>query len=693
MTANLILEVGTEEIPARFLPPALEELAHKTGAVFLENNLDYGTLNTYGTPRRLVLYIQNLDDLQKPVVTEVKGPSLKAAYDTEGNPTKAAVGFASKQGLAVQDLEVREVGGEKYIFAVREEERRKTIEILPELVTEVIKSLSFPKSMRWGESDFRFIRPIRWLLCLYGEEVVKFTLAGVKADRFTQGHRFLCPERIPLETADAYFETVQKSYVVVDPVERRELIWSQIQDTATAQGGIVFQDEGLLNELTGLVEYPCSFSGSFPRRYLDLPEPVLVTSMREHQRYFPVSNDSGELMPLFIGVHNGTDANLEVIRAGNEKVLRARLADAEFFFQEDLQKPLAAKSGGLEKVVFQENLGTLADKVERLKRLAQVLAQETGATHQQETQAIRAAALSKNDLLTNMVGEFPELQGIMGEEYARRSGEEDAVARALREQYLPNPAGDRLPCTVVGRILALADRIDNLVGTFGLGMQPSGSQDPYALRRQALGICHILLAGDGLHLDLGKIIDQAYAAFTQPLKLSVTEVQLSLQEFFAQRLRRLFKDRGLAYDTVDAVLASGWQDIRESWERALFLQKFREQASFEDVYVVFTRTHNLAQKATSGQINPALFEDPVEDRLYQDYQQVKSRVAAAIEARDYRQAFLTLAELRSAVDTFFDTVMVMTEDEAVRENRLALLKVNADLFRPLADLSLIVKEE
>jgi glycyl-tRNA synthetase beta chain len=686
MVGNFVLEIGTEEIPARFLAPALEELAAKGDALLAEYRLEHGVLSVYGTPRRLTLYVRDLAVNQAPLVQEIKGPPQKAAFDLDGMPTKAAIGFARSQGVAVDELVARLVGKVEYVFAVREEAGRPASEVLAELCPRLIAALSFPKPMRWGDQDFKFIRPIRWLLCLQASRVIEFELAEVRSGRHTWGHRFLGAGQLTVPEADAYFELLEDNYVLVDPARRRELVWDQVRAAAATAGGVVDEDSELLAEVADLLEYPTAFCGRFPKSYLSLPEPALVTPMREHQRYFPVRDRASRLRPLFIGVHNGTPEHLDLIRSGNEKVLRARLADAEFFFLEDLAVPLAEKGEELKKVVFQEDLGTMHEKVERLVILAGFLAGKLGLSESERHQALRAAVLCKNDLVTAMVYEFPELQGIMGREYALRAGEDSVVAEAIREQYLPHPGGDVRPQTGPGLVLALADRADNLVGAFGRGVQPTGSQDPYALRRQALGICHLLLDAPA-YLDLDNFFREAHAAYGGRLTVAADEVVSGLREFFGQRLRGILRDRGLAHDLVEAVLASGYADARDAWERGLALAAFRNHPTFPDICTAFTRAHNLARNAAGIQVEPRLFEDPVEGELHRACLYARERVESEIVKRRYDAVLAVLAELREPVDHFFDGVLVMAEDSAVRENRLALLRLTAELFKRVADLS------
>jgi len=686
MARDFLLEIGIEELPARFLNPALAEMAALAPDLFGEQRLSYGTVHAYGTPRRLVLYVRDLAEVQTPLVREVKGPPARAAFDIDGKPTQAALGFARNQGVAVDDLVIRPVGQIDYVYARKEESGRPAAEILPEIAIRLITGLSFPKPMRWGNEDLKFARPIRWLVCLFGSETVPFTLAGVTADRLTWGHRFLNPGPHRLEQAGDYFAVMREAYVMVDPDERRRIVWEQVTEAAASVDGRVADDEALLEEVTNLLEYPTAFLGSFPEDYLRLPEPVLVTPMREHQRYFPVYGPDGMLTNRFVGVHNGTAEHIAVIRAGNEKVLRARLADAAFFFEEDLQTPLAAKVDGLKKIVFQEDLGTVYEKTERLTALAGYLAGVLGLTPEEREHALRAARLAKADLVTSMVYEFPELQGVMGREYALRSEEAPAVADAIYEHYLPRSAGDDLPATPPGLVLALAERADNLVGAFGLGIQPTGSQDPYALRRQALGICRLLLERERA-LDLDGLFREAHALYGPRLKLDAAKVAEDLKEFLKQRLRVLFAERGLAHDTIEAVLAVPFRDILDTWRRGLALSEFRDDPAFPDTYTALTRAGNLARQAPEGvEISPRLFADPAEGELFAAYRDVREQVAPLLARGAYLEALRAAAALRGPVDRFFDAVLVMAEDPEVRANRLALLAAVAGLGQRVADL-------
>ncbi|MFZ5626557.1 MAG: glycine--tRNA ligase subunit beta, partial [Bacillota bacterium] len=564
MAKEFLLEIGTEEIPAKFLPGAIKQLEELAQKALDKEKLTYEQIRVWATPRRLVLNITGLPEKQADVTEEVKGPAKKAAFDAEGKPTKAVEGFARSQGVALAELLIKEVNGVEYVFARKEIKGRSTAEVMTELAPTFISGLSFPKPMRWAHYDFRFARPIRWLLCLLDDQVLEFRLENLVSGRLTYGHRVLGPGPFTVNHAAEYRQLLlEKGYVMVDQEERRRQVWQQIQDLAAREGGQVEEDADLLEEIIHLLEYPTALCGSFEPEFLQLPDEVIITPMKEHQRYFPVRDQQGKLMNKFITVRNGTADYIEIVREGNEKVLRARLADARFFYEEDQKQPLAAYLPRLDKIVFQENLGTLGEKVQRIQNLTSYLAETLQVEEEEKEIAARTAWLAKADLVTSMVYEFPELQGIMGRYYARLSGEREEVAQAIFEHYLPRFAGDMLPASVAGALVSIADKLDTIVGCFAVGIQPTGSQDPYALRRQALGICHILLQR-GWHLDLPAAINRTYAAIADKpgLKLDREKTVVEVMEFFRLRLRYiLMEDEGLAYDTVDAVLAAGYADL------------------------------------------------------------------------------------------------------------------------------------
>jgi len=689
---DFLLEIGVEEMPARFLDPALAELKEKAAQALSSNRLSYGQINTYGTPRRLTLYVAGLADFQQSLETEVKGPAVKVAFK-DGAPTRAAEGFAAGQGVKVDDLIKKAVGHVEYVFALKREAGRPALEVLPSIATGLIEGLRFPKPMRWGDLEVRFARPIRWIVCLFGQDIVEFEFAGLASGRTTYGHRFLSKKPVNLASPSEYIDQMKNNYVIVDTERRKEEIWRQVREVAAGEGGLVEENEDLLSEVNNLVEYPTALIGNFSADYLKLPKEVLVTPMREHQRYFPVVSQDGSLMAKFIAVKNGAADHLDIVREGNEKVLRARLADADFFFREDLKTPLAEKTPALKKIVFQESLGSVYDKTGRIGALAAYLSGLIGAGEQDRKTALRAAYLVKADLVTNIVYEFPELQGIMGREYAGRSGEGAAVADAIFEHYLPRFAGDSLPATLPGKILSIADKIDTITGCFGIGIQPTGSQDPYALRRQALGISHIILEGD-FTISLEQLVEAAYKGYEGKVqfKHSLAKVKEDVAEFFKQRLKGILSDRGYSYDTVEAVLASGYDDFRDVLLRAGALAGFRQDPDFNNLITAFNRANNLSKNTPPGRVEPSLLEDPAEKELYHCLSGVKAKSEAYLQKQDYHSLLAAIATLREPLDKFFNSVMVMVDQKEIRENRLSLLANLAAMVKQTADLTRVVVE-
>lgn len=688
MARDFILEIGVEEIPSAYMGKALADLASIAARHWQDGRLAYQGVRCYGTPRRLVLFVEGLQERQEDAHIENRGPKRKAAFDSEGNPSRAGLGFARSQGLDFAELEIREVGGVEYLFAVKREPGKATVEILPAMLADIIHSLSFPKSMRWGYYSTRFARPIRWIMALFGNEVLSLTIDNITSDRISYGHRFLSAGPIEVPDTEAYFQLMEKNFVMVDPVERRECIRQQVVEVAERAGGTPLQNEELLEEVTYLVEYPTAFFGNFSPSYLEVPPEVLTTTMIEHQRYFPVHGRDGKLLPGFIGVRNGTDHALDLVVAGNERVIKARLEDALFFWKEDIRKSLEDLVPGLRDVLFHERLGSLMDKVERLHKLAVLLGEETGLSTPEHLK--RAAWLCKADLLSNMVYEFPELQGTMGRYYAIHSGEEAEVSGAIYEHYLPRFSGDSLPQSDTGILLSLAEKIDNLASCFAIGIKPTGSQDPYALRRQAIGLVNIVLEQQ-LQLDLGAILKAAYDHLEVKTDLSREETTGEVLDFILQRMRGVLSERGYAYDVVDAVFARASFDLGDLYQRVSVVQDFKHSPHYNDFMVVFNRANNLSRKWDEESVDAGVLVDDSEKELWRAYNLIRFDVHRAIHERDYLQALETLAGLRSRVDEFFAAVMVMVDDEALRATRLGLLKAIANLCHMMADFGRLVE--
>jgi len=689
---DLLLEIGCEEIPSRFIAGAVEQLQEGAAALLQEQRLGYSHIEAWGTPRRLTLLVSSLDERQPDLLEKVKGPPRNRAYDSEGNATPALQGFLRSHGLSGDQIQFEEIKGAAYVVALKRIAGRRTAELLPDILPALLRRLSFPRPMYWESKEVRFARPIRWLLSLYGGETVKFSFAGVSSGRQTYGHRFLAPGPHRVDHAKHYFACLQENKVILDQQQRRETIRRQVEEAARRYGGHALLSEALLDELTFLVEYPVVVAGSFSKDYLNLPREVLITTMQVHQRYIPVASSPEEgapLLPFFFGISN--NSYHDNIRKGYEKVLQARLADARFFFNEDRKQPLERYGEQLQSVIYQEALGSMEQKRQRLVELTRTAGQRLKLPPEQLQAAQRAAHLCKADLVTHMVGEFPELQGVMGREYARLSGEDERVAVAIYEHYLPRYSGDAVPKTVEGALVSLADRFDTLAGCFAIGLQPTGSQDPYALRRQAQGAVAILLERE-LHLSPVELAEDALKLYSPQLKLTPDQRTLllkSLQEFINQRLRFIFQEKGLSYDVVEAVLAVPFTSVPDLYRRARHLEGLLRSPVLADILTAYNRVANLARKAAGGPVEQSLLKNPAEKELYKRFLEIKPRFLLEQEQGRYDLCFRLLQELRGPVDRFFDEVMVMVEDEKLRQNRLNLLLALKQLFNRVADFALL----
>ena len=681
MSKDLLLEIGTEEVPAHVMPHLLADLKRLAGDVFAERRLAYDSLRTIGTPRRTALLVTGLAERQEDISTETRGPSVAIAFDAEGKPTKAGAGFARGQGVDPAALIQR--GG--YVYASVHERGAETALLLTELLPELIRAIPLPNSMRWGDLDFRFIRPIRWIVALYGTEVVPFTLANVTSGNTSRGHRTLSPQDFVISSPADYETACEKAYITVDPVRRRSMITEQINEVAKAAGGTAEITPDLLEEVLYLVEYPTALSGAFEEKYLALPAETVITPMRDHQRYFPVKAADGSLLPVFITVRNGGREHLDVVAHGNERVLRARLADAQFFFDEDRKKSLAEHREKLKTVVFQQGLGSMYEKTERLMELVtaivEELAPDEAAYEAMEPDARRAAELSKADLVTGMVTEFTELQGIMGREYALLDGEKPEVARAIDEQYMPRFAGDELPQSDLGFALSVADKIDNIVGTFSRGKIPTGSQDPFALRRQALGLVLMLIEHKS-GLLLSDLVEEASDLYDLDVSLC-QKMQVYVADFIRLRLKNVLTERGVRYDVQEAVLTDV-DFVADVPVRAAYVERLLASDGADALVQSFVRVGNIARMTETGIVDPALFAAQEEGALHAAYKRAVAARAAGADTLPAEQA------LAAAIDAFFDAVMVMDKDERIRKNRLTLLKVIDNYLLCTADYSKIV---
>lgn len=687
MSKELLFEIGTEEIPAAFLTKALSDIEEMIKKSLAEKRIPADGIEVLGTPRRLCLHIARLAEKQEDQTIEKLGPACKAAFDEKGNPSKAALGFAKGQGLEVSQLETVKTEKGEYLASRKTIPGECTETLLPEILTKLSTSIPFRKSMRWADYELRFARPIHWILALYGGEVIPLQLEAVQSSNCSYGHRFQSPASFTVSNFADYMEKTKQNSVIVDPAERKKVILLEAQKAAAAVGGKIFYTEDLLETVTFIVENPVIVRGGFDREFLQVPKEVLTTTMISHQKYFPVTDDTGKLLPYFIAVSNTRARDLNIVIRGNEKVIRARLADARFFFEEDQKIPLETRLDALKKVVFHRLLGTSYDKVMRFRKLAALIALQVKPDIKNSVD--RTALLAKADLETQMVGEFSELQGIMGREYARISGENPVIAEAIYEHYLPIAAGGDLPQTDEGAIVGIADKVDTIVGFFGVGLPPTGTADPYALRRQALGIINIILA-KRYPLPLDFLLDESLKLLGNTLKKPAAEIKKDVQDFFAGRYQNQFISQGYAYDTVEAVLASGLSDFVLAAEKIKALQAFRANPEFEPISIAFKRVDNILKDFKNPEVNPGLFTTDAERNLYTAAGEIKKQIMSGIEKNNYNLALMEMARLRPPVDAFFDSVMVMDKDEKIRFNRLSLLSEISAVFHKIADFSKIV---
>ncbi|MES1945511.1 glycine--tRNA ligase [Salinisphaera sp. PC39] len=682
--ATLLLEIGTEELPPKALDRLARALADGVASGLDEAGVDRGKARALSSPRRLAVLVEAVAEAAADRRIERLGPPVASAYDADGNPTKAAEGFARSCGVDIAELETRDTDkGERLAYAGTEAGRALS-ELLPEIAAGAARALPVPKRMRWGDSETTFVRPVHWVTALHGDRVIELTLFDCRAGRVTRGHRFHHPEPIELPNADDYIERLRNpGYVLVDPEARREAVREQVAARAGEAGGRALVDDDLLAEVCALVEWPVALAGRFEDRFLALPREVLISTLEGHQRYFPVEDDNGSLLPAFVTVANIESREPQRVIAGNERVVRPRLADALFFWEQDRRQGLAKLADGLARVTFQRDLGSLAAKSERVAELAGRLA---GAASADADAVARAATLAKADLLTEMVGEFPELQGTMGRYYALEAGEPENVAIALEEQYLPRAAGGPIPATPAGRALALADKLDTLAGIFALGKRPSGEKDPFALRRAALGVLRISIEG-GLSFGLRDTL--AHAVATQPVTVDADTVVAELVDFHRDRLRAYYAERGIGAEAFEAVAAHGLDDPRDFDRRLQAIRTFMAESAARTLCAAHKRVRNILKDRAdeAAPVVPDLLVEPAERALHADVERLAPELQARSDAGEYTEALRRLAELGPAVDAFFDDVLVMAEDDKIRENRLALLAALDTQCRAVADIS------
>ena len=680
MAKDLLFEIGAEEISAGFMPNILGQLKTLAETKLNDAHLPFESIATYGTPRRLALIVKGLGDTSAEISERHKGPSASIAYDADGNATKAAIGFARGKGLDVADLVVED----GYIYAETKTAGVPAKDIVTDMLPQLITGLNFPKSMHWGNLDAKFVRPVRWLVALLDEEVIPVEFATVKSGNVTRGHRFLGADEITIKNAASYVDTLKENFVMVDQDARRELISKQLHDIAASKNASIVWDDDLLEEINYLVEWPTALCGGFEESYLALPDAAIITPMKDHQRYFPLVDQDGKLLPMFLTVRNGSDHSIEVVQAGNERVLRARLDDAKFFFNEDRKKPLIDRQDGLTKIVFQEGLGNLADKTERLLTLGRVFSEECELHEDARVVLERATELAKTDLTTGMVTEFTELQGVMGKEYALLDGESPEVAEAIFEQYLPRFAGDVLPQTEAGKVLSIIDKIDNIVATFSRGLIPTGSQDPYALRRQTIGILNILLNSEW-NISLRPIIVESMNLLNVPAEKQ-DELLGQVEEFITLRLKNIFLDREVPHHVIDLLLSNNELSVAdaEGLVKALLANRIDENV---ELVQAFTRMYNLVKDVTYTGVDESLLKEDAERALYEAATKASEASIDAWDNNDYDAVVAVPATLVPTINTFFEDVMVMDKDEAIKANRLQLVRLAYSVMAIIGDIS------
>ena len=684
---DILLEIGLEELPARYVTDSMNQLADKVRNWLETMKINYRELKAFSTPRRLAVLVLDVAGTQEDVSEEAKGPARKIAQNDDGEWSKAAIGFSRGQGMSVDDIYYKEINGVEYAHVKKFIKGKQTIELLPEL-KDLITSIHFPKNMRWADNDLKYIRPIKWIMALFGQEVIPFSITNVTTADWSMGHRFL-GGKWHLTSAKDYEEFMLEQKVIVDPVKRKNMIVEQLKNIEEAKDWVIPVDEDLLEEVNNLVEYPTALYGGFESEFLELPQEVLITSMKEHQRYFPVKSKDGKLLSQFVTVRNGGSDHLENVARGNEKVLRARLSDAAFFYREDQKNDIDSCLNKLTSIVYHEEIGTLAEKVKRVRRLTNILTEKLSFSSQDKVDADRAAEIGKFDLVTNMVNEFPELQGVMGERYARQKGESEAVAIAINEHYKPRNAEDDTPATEVGAVLSVADKMDTICSFFAIGMIPTGSQDPYALRRQATGIVQILLHQNWI-IGLEELIQESLSLLNEDgkVKQKMEAVTVDLVTFFKLRLKYLLQEKDVRHDLIDAILGAEVGDIHSLFNRARVLEANKNKADFKENIEALSRVINIATKSESqGEINTSLFENDYEQSLYERYVSLQEQLSEHVTEETY---FELLVSLKNDINQYFDHTMIMADDAAIKQNRLHLMVQLSNLIKKFANVSEII---
>ncbi len=685
--SELLLEIGTEEIPSDYLENGLKELKRLAEFYLKDNRIEIeGGLHTYGTPRRLVLVGKAIGDTQEDTVQEITGPPQKAAFDEEGNPTKAAFGFAKKQGVSVDELQLLETPKGVYLYIKRKIPGRLTITILSEVLPKLIANIPWPKSMRWGSEEFSFVRPIHWVLALFNGTIIPFQVAGITSGTQTRGHRFMAPQSMEIEGLEDYLQKMNESSIIIDQKVRGDSVEKAVITAAKNVSGLPVIDPELLFTVTNMVEFPSAICGGFDKAFLTLPDPVLITAMKEHQRYFSVRDSEGNLMPNFVAVNNTIARDESIVRKGHERVLQARLADADFFFKEDRKKLLEDRLEDLKTVIYQAELGTSFDKVQRFTRLAEYLAKQIIPEKIHDVEL--AAKLCKCDLVTEMVMEFPSLQGVMGKEYARLDGYPENICIAISDHYLPIQAESQLPESLIGSIVGIADRLDTIVGFFSLGLEPDGTADPYALRRQALAIIRIV-RDKKIAISFQDFIHKSASILNETIAFDQKEVENSVSNFIKNRFKNLLLSEGITQDFIEAVISIDFNFLHQVEKKIQALQKFRDiSKDFETLAIAFKRIINIGKGfEETYSVNPDLFEHKSEEGLWKTFQLIKDEAKREIDRENYFEALNIISRIIKPVDEFFSEVMVMSEDRRIKENRLGILKNLQEFFLQVSDFS------
>lgn len=686
---ELLLEIGTEEIPANYIGPALDNMKDLAGSLLKEERLDFSGIHCYATPRRLILNVKDLSERQAALSREVVGPSRAVSFDpTTGQPTRAAIGFADGQGVDISELKIKKTQKGEYVYIIKMEEQKEAATLLKELLPRFISSIRFPKMLRWDGSGVLFVRPIRWLMAIYNGKLVEFDYAGLKTTDRSYGHRFMAPKSFKVKDFKSYKRFLEKNFVVIDQKERRRIIEDQLRFIAEKKRGKILEDEELISQAVYMVEYPYAVLGSFDADYLSLPKELSINAMKEHQGYFSMVDKDGKLLPYFVSISNIKTEDMGPIIRGNERVLAARLADAAFYFEKDKAFRLDSLAEGLRGVIFQERLGSLYEKTQRILDLSSYLSGIVGGVPLEKVK--RAAQLCKADLLTGVVREFPKLQGIMGREYALIQQEDEDVARAIDEHYLPRFPGDSFPASEIGAIIAVADKIDTIVGCFGIGLIPTGSEDPYALRRQGIGIIQILIE-KLKSVSLPDLIDRLMTLLEGKIYRERDKIKIEVLHFLMQRMEYILGLKGIRYDLVDAVLSSRFDRPSDVYNRAVALSDASKEKDFDSLVISFKRAINIIPKDFAYDLNLGKLREPAEMQLYDAFKTVEKKLSQMISRGRYKDLLKEISTLRGPIDNFFDKVLVMEKDLSTRYNRLALLSLIRGIFFQIADFSKIVE--